>query len=135
MALAAELERLSAAAVTAMSQRDWEFTQTSEAREVLEHIAPDWTATFDNYPDRLNFSEQIAAHQKFMQANPTTYYQLQSMSTVLAPAGKEASVFLEIDIRDSKGMTIRGQSEFRWRYSKGKWLWYYHLAMRGSSEV
>ena len=117
-----------------MSCRDWAFNNSPEAREVLEHIAPDWTATFDTYPDTLNLSEQIAAHKSLMDENPTGYYELQSMSTVVSPSGKKASVFLEIDIKLANGITIPGQSEFRWRRQGEKWLWYYHLGMRGASD-
>lgn len=130
----ADLERLSAAAVSAMSQRDWTFSQTPAAQEVLAYIAPDWTASFDNYPEPLNLSEQVAAHKKFMDENPTAYYQVQSMSTVLSESGNEASVFLEIDIKMANAITIAGQSEFRWRREGKKWLWYYHLGMRSASD-
>lgn len=134
MEVPADLERMSAAAVIAMSQRDWTFSQTPEAQDLLAHVAPDWIAMFDNYPNPLRFSEQVAAHQKFMDENPTAYYIVQSISTVFSASGNEASVFLEIDIKNLNGITIAGQSEFRWRREGKKWLWYYHLGMRGTSD-
>lgn len=128
---AAELERLSAAAVIAMSRRDWSLNKSPEAKEVLEHIDPDWSADFDNYPEPLTFSEQIAAHRQLFAEHPLGYYEIRNISVDLDEAAGVGSVFLAIDIKGVDNLTFRGFSEFRWRRNGGRWLWFYHQAMRG----
>ena len=125
-----EVQRLSAQAVAAMSRRDWNFTQTPKAWEILEHVAPNWTARFDNHPGYLTFVDQTTAHRLLIEESPTLYYQIESMYSIVAES-KEAGVFLQIDIKNVNNMTICGFSEFRWRWSGSCWAWYYHLAMRG----
>ena len=127
----AKLERLSEAAVRAMSLRDWDFTKTAEAKELLEHISPDWSAQFDNYADPLSFADQVLAHRKFMEQNQTAYYEIQSIFTDIVPGADHASVFLQIDIRQIGNTTIHGFSEFKWQLIDCEWIWYHHIATRG----
>lgn len=127
----AYLERLSAAAVNAMSQRDWDFTKTPEAREVYQHIASDHSADFDAYPQRLTFAETIEAHRQFMQANPGAYYEVKNMTTDLTKDSRHAKIFLTISMLGmADGVSVEGIGEFRWRYTND-WYWYGHVAMRG----
>lgn len=129
--VAAELERLSAAAVIAMSRRDWSFNKSPEAKEVLEHIDPDWTADFDNYPKSLTFPEQITAHRQLFAEHPLSYYELGGITSHVDEATGIGSVYLEVDIKGPDNLIIRGLSEFRWRRDGVKWLWFYNRAMRG----
>ena len=133
--ITAELERLSAAAVATINQQDWEFAKTPQSREVLEHVAPDYSAHFDNYPGKLSFAEQVSAHRRLFEENPKAKYEIQSISTIIAEGANEASVFMQIDIRGISDMTVGGFSEFRWRREGHRWVWYRDIAMRGMNQM
>lgn len=129
--VAVELERLSAAAVHAINQRDFALNKTAEAKEVLQHVAPDFSGTSDGILGNVTLAELIEERRQFFLEHPQAYCDLKAMSTTIDPDGRTASVHLYVDIAGMETVTIPGMSEFRWRWTDGRWLWFHHIGMRG----
>ncbi|KAK4613105.1 uncharacterized protein CLAFUR5_13161 [Fulvia fulva] len=127
-----ELERLTKICIDAINQRDWDYT-SPEGQDFLSHVHPSFTAIFDNVPGKMDWAGLNAAWQTMFAAHPEGQFNITRMNTAVDTRAGYGTVVIESEATGVSNVVLHGLSEAKWRRVNGKWLFYYHAGMRGSS--
>ncbi len=94
--IAATLERLSTAVVTALNARDFDFTSET-AQELVRHLAPDFKAELDSLPNQnrpRTFEEQKIAWKKRIEQYPDVHFEIVGMDSQVDEKKGRGSVYM-----------------------------------------
>ncbi|EME40048.1 hypothetical protein DOTSEDRAFT_137611 [Dothistroma septosporum NZE10] len=130
--IGAELERLTKTCIDAINLRDWDYT-SPERQEFLSHVHPSFTAVFDNVPGKLDWAELNTAWRAMFAEHPEGQFNITRMSTAVDERAGYGAVVIESEATGVSNVVLHGLSEAKWRRVNGKWWFYWHAGMRGSS--
>lgn len=118
----ADLERLSAAYIDAINQRDWTYTASADAREAVQHVHPAFKAYGDNCPRKLTWGENIERFRGYADADGSYYMAVPQIDVDVDVCGGSATVFVHLLVTGLAGVgRMEGMMCFHWRHEKGKW--------------
>ncbi|EME45945.1 hypothetical protein DOTSEDRAFT_22069 [Dothistroma septosporum NZE10] len=134
--IAARLERVSSAVVTAINARDFGFTSES-AQELLAHIDPQWKAQIDTYAHQqqlLSWPQQVEMWRKRSVDFPDVHFHITGMETNFVNKGQgAATVYMNRKVTGVSDVVLHAaMNELRWRKTNNQWLCYYTIGLRGS---
>lgn len=132
---AKELEALSTAFVHALNARDFDFNKSGSAREVSRHIAPTWKAQLDTRPQQerpLSWDEQRQAWRERALDHPDVYFDVVQVTSDVNEENGHAKVYLDMEVSGIGHVLLHAMNEVRWRRTRGTWLCYYVIGMRGT---
>lgn len=131
------LERLSSIVVTAINDRDFDFT-SAEAQTFLAHVSPHWRGEIDTFAHKraiTSFAEQRSMWKQRADENPGVRFRIDHLWSYVNEEVGLANVYMNMEVTGvgGDGVVLHAMNELKWkRQDDGIWLCYYTIGMRGS---
>ena len=116
-----------------INERDFSYQNPSARHLRSYHISPDWHGKLDNHPWTVNFDEQMEFWRQMAVDSPEIYFELIGVDCEVYKEYRTADVLMRVAMV-RKSVTLLGVCESKWKWSQGRWVWYYHRGMRGIRE-
>lgn len=127
----AELEKHCKTILKVINDRDFNY-QTPEAHRFrTRHISPSWSGKLPGSdPWLISFNEQTEVWQRMTTDFPGIYFELLGVDCVVHENDRTADVVMRaVMVRGS--VRLMTACELKWKFSSGRWQWYYHAGMSG----
>lgn len=133
---ASYLERLSSTVVTAINDRDFNFT-SPEAQTFLSHVSPHWRGEIDTFAQKrevASFDQQRAMWKQRADENPNVHFEIVHLWSYVNEEVGLANVYMNMEVTGvgGEGVTLHAMNELKWKRFDGVWLCYYTVGLRGS---
>jgi hypothetical protein len=131
-----ELTHLAYVLITAFNDRDFHFSSPKARNFVKKHISPDWQSRFDNEPYTITFAEQTEVWREITAQYPDFYIDvLDDIDVVVHKDRMTADTIIRSYLTGQNGVVLQGVCEMKWKLRDGRWMCWYHHAMKGLREV
>jgi hypothetical protein len=130
-----ELERLSAAFVQVLNERDFDFTSVV-AQELKSRLSPDFRAQLDTFAADsrpVTFDEQVEKWRQRASDNPGVKFHVLDVQTRIDNKKGRVNVFVEMQVEGISNVMLQALNVIKWKVVNDVWMCYKVIGMRGSS--
>jgi hypothetical protein len=130
-----DLERLSAAFVQVLNERDFDFT-SDVAQELKSRLSSDWKAQLDTFAADsrpVTFAEQVARWRQRAQDNPDVKFNVLDVQTRVDNKKGRVNIFVEMEVEGISNVKLQALNVVKWKVVGDIWMCYKVIGMRGSS--
>ena len=115
--------------INLINQRDFNFS-SKEARHLRSRISPDWACKMNCSPFTVSFEDQIEIWEQMTLEFPDVYFELLGVDCKINEKQRTADVIMRTAMMRG-GIKLLTACELKWKWSSGRWMWWYHSGMRG----
>lgn len=132
--MACEIRRLCEVLVNVINERDFDYNGAEARKLRTQHISPDWHGRFDEYAWSITFDEQTEWWRQVTMDFPGVSFELVGIDCDVHKNDRTADVVI-------RSAMLRGDVKLltacllKWKFSNGRWLWYYHRGMKGIHDM
>ena len=129
-----EIERLCQVIINIINERDFDYQEAEACDFRRHHVSPEWQGRLDELAWSMSFDEQTEFWRQMTTDFPGVYFKLVGVDCKVHENDRTADVVL-------RAAMIRGNlrlltaCDLKWKFSNGKWIWYYHQGMAGICEA
>ena len=124
-----DLRHLCKVIVTVINDRDFDYTAPAARRLKDNHVARNFSGHLDECgPWAITFDEQTDFWRQITLEFPQKYFKLIDLDVHIMD--RTANVIMRAAMVQGD-LTLATACELKWKFTKGRWLWYEHNGMRG----
>lgn len=116
--------------VEALNLRDFEFTKSTQARELVDHVSPTWAGRVDGHPHLVTFEEQCEVWRQMCIDFPKIHFELLGVENQIHSKARTADVIMRTALKEGDRRYLTA-CLLKFKFSGGHWVWYFHSGIRG----
>lgn len=129
----AELKRFCEVIIDVVNGRNFDYRGAEAQALRTQHISPDWCGRFGSHAWSLCFDEQTEIWRQMAIDFPDLYFELLGVDCKVNKHDRTANVLMRTAMMRGN-VRLLTVCELKWKFSNGRWIWYYHSGMRGVCE-
>ena len=125
-----ELTHYCTTIINLINNRDFDYEGPEAQRLRTQHISPSWQGRHPTCAWTTSFEEQTELWRQMTLDHPGLEFELAGVDCRVREKDRTADVVMRAAYTRGE-VRLLTACEMKWKFSEGRWIWYYHCGMRG----